>query len=86
MLDSFFGQIALLAFDRVPKGFMKCEGQVLNYSIDKKFIPLYSLIGNRFGGNSARHEFNLPDLRGKSPVPEMCYMICVDGIYPEFDH
>jgi microcystin-dependent protein len=69
--DSFYGEICLFAFTKVPKGWIPCEGQTVAITSNQ---ALYSLIGTTFGGNGTT-TFMLPDLRsmavmgaGASPV------------------
>ncbi|CDG84042.1 phage Tail Collar domain protein [Janthinobacterium agaricidamnosum NBRC 102515 = DSM 9628] len=54
----------LSAFPFAPKGWMFCNGQVLNINTN---AALYALIGTTYGGDG-RTTFALPDLRGRIPV------------------
>ncbi len=63
-MEPYIGMIGIFAFDFVPRGWLKCEGQVL--PIDQ-YQTLYSLIGNIYGGDG-RSTFALPDLRGRVPL------------------
>lgn len=85
MNELYLGQIFLFAYDRVPDGFMRCEGQTLKYQYGDSLHALHSLIGNQWGGDPSKQEFKLPDLREKSPIPGLCYMICTGGTYPPFN-
>jgi Microcystin-dependent protein len=77
-MDEFItGQVVLFPFDFVPEGFMLCDGRSLNVD---SYRALYSLINNRFGGDM--QNFNIPNLKGKEPVPNMSYYICIEGVYP----
>jgi len=59
------GEIRLLAFDQfAPVDFLPCDGRSLRVS---EYQPLFSLIGTTYGGDGVQ-TFNLPDLRGRSPV------------------
>ena len=53
---------AIIAFpsERIPNGFLPCEGQELSR---KQFPELSELLGNTFGGTAST--FNLPDLQGQ---------------------
>jgi len=62
--EFFVGEIIMVAFDLVPEGWAKCEGQQLKIN---DFPALYSLIGATYGGNGST-TFNLPDFRGRVPV------------------
>lgn len=77
-MEYFLGEIVLFGFNWAPRGFLSCHGQTLPIT---QYTALYSLLGNQFGGNG-QTEFNLPDLRGKEPVPNAQYCICTEGIYP----
>lgn len=63
-MDAFIGQIFPVAFDFAPRGWMRCEGQLL--SINQN-TALFSLLGTTFGGNG-QTTFALPDLRGRVPI------------------
>jgi VCBS repeat-containing protein len=58
------GEIAILAGDTIPEGFMECSGQLLNI---EDYPGLYSLIGTTYGGDGVT-TFALPDLRGRVPA------------------
>jgi microcystin-dependent protein len=60
-MDCFMGVILPTAFDFAPRGWMKCEGQVLQVS---QYQALYSLIGTQYGGSGPT--FQLPDLRART--------------------
>lgn len=62
MQNPYLGEIALCSFDFPPKGWAFCDGTLLN--IDKNTQALFSLIGNRYGGDGVTN-FALPDLRGR---------------------
>lgn len=63
-MDPFLGEIRLMSFDYAPKGWMYCQGQVLNITQNP---PLFSLLGTTYGGNG-QTTFALPDLRGRAIV------------------
>jgi microcystin-dependent protein len=62
-MDAYIGEIRVFLGTYVPKGWLRCEGDVLNVN---SFWPLYRVIGNLYGGDAQR--FNLPDLRGRVMV------------------
>jgi microcystin-dependent protein len=64
MSDYYVGEIRLFCFDYAPQDFMPCNGQSLSIS---QYQALYTVIGTIYGGNG-QTTFNLPDLRGRSPV------------------
>ena len=63
-MDPLIGSIMLAAFPFAPKGWMFCNGQILNISTN---TVLYALLGVQFGGDG-KTTFALPDLRGRIPV------------------
>lgn len=79
-MDYTIGEITLFAFNFAPMGWMQCAGQLLNITTNQ---PLYSLILNTYGGSQAQNTFALPNLQGASPLPNMQYYICVQGLYPQ---
>ena len=60
-MEPYVGEIRTFAFNRIPVGFMACEGQLLPVSGNQ---ALYALIGTTYGG-TASVNFKLPDLRGR---------------------
>lgn len=64
MTDPFIGEIRINAFAYAPQGWASCNGQTLPI---QQNAALYSLIGKTFGGDGVQN-FNLPDLRGRTPV------------------
>ncbi|WP_108802302.1 phage tail protein [Aquimarina sp. Aq107] len=63
-MDPFLGQIQPFGFNFAPRGWGKCDGQLLAISSNS---ALFSLLGTTFGGDG-RTTFALPDLRGRSIV------------------
>lgn len=61
MTDPFVGEIRALGFNFAPRGWAKCEGQLLPISQN---TALFSLLGTMYGGNG-QTTFGLPDLRGR---------------------
>jgi microcystin-dependent protein len=80
--DQLIGDIELFAFDRVPSGWLRCEGQTLLVETN---LNLFSIIRTNFGGNGTT-TFCLPDLRNAVPIQNigMHYCIAVEGIDPSF--
>ncbi len=64
MSDPFLCEIRLFGFNFAPRGWMRCEGQLLAISQN---VALFSILGTTYGGNGTT-TFALPDLRGRSPV------------------
>ncbi|HBR55604.1 MAG TPA: phage tail protein [Flavobacteriaceae bacterium] len=63
-MEPFLGQIQAFGFNFAPRGWSKCEGQLLPIS---QWTALFSLLGTTFGGDG-RTTFGLPDLRSRSIV------------------
>ncbi|OIN58240.1 phage tail protein [Arsenicibacter rosenii] len=63
-MEPFIGQICIFGFNYAPQGWGLCNGQQLSISQNQ---PLFALIGNTYGGDG-RTVFNLPDLRGRTPI------------------
>lgn len=64
MAEPFLGEIRAFAANKVPSGWMSCEGQVLNI---QQHNALYALLGARFGGDG-KTQFALPNLQGRAPM------------------
>lgn len=65
MAEFYVGEIRLFAFNQyAPANFLPCDGRSLSIS---EYQALFSVIGTAYGGNGTTN-FNLPDLRGRSPV------------------
>lgn len=63
-MENYLGEIRIVAFNFAPKDWSPCDGQSMTISSN---TSLYSLLGTAFGGDG-RTTFNLPDLRGRTPV------------------
>jgi microcystin-dependent protein len=59
-MDNFIGEIRVFGFERAPKGWLPCNGQLLPIAQNQ---ALFSLLGVTFGGNGTTN-FGLPDYRG----------------------
>jgi microcystin-dependent protein len=62
--DQFVGEVRLFPTNFAPKGWAKCEGQLLPISQN---TALFSILGTTYGGDG-RATFALPDLRGRMAV------------------
>lgn len=62
--ENYLGEIQMFSGDYAPRGWAKCEGQLLPISQNQ---ALFSLLGTMYGGNG-QTTFALPDLRGRVPV------------------
>lgn len=63
-MEPFIGQIQAFGFNYAPRGWAKCDGQLLPIA---SFSAVFSLLGTAYGGDG-RTTFGLPDLRGRAPV------------------
>ncbi|RZJ61919.1 MAG: phage tail protein [Acidovorax sp.] len=63
-MDPYIGDIRLFAGNFAPKGWLLCNGAVLNIG---DYDTLYTLIGAVYGGDG-QTTFAIPDLRGRVPV------------------
>lgn len=63
-MEPFIGQIIAFGGNFAPRGWAKCEGQLLAIAQNQ---ALFSILGTTYGGDG-RETFGLPDLRGRSIV------------------
>lgn len=63
-MEAFIGTVNFVAFNYAPVGWALCHGQSMPISQNQ---PLFALIGTVWGGDG-NTTFNLPDLRGRSPM------------------
>jgi microcystin-dependent protein len=63
-MDAYLGQIIGVAFNWVPKGWMACDGSILQAADHQE---LFTLLTNTFGGDFP-NTFRLPDLRGRVAI------------------
>ncbi|WP_417784924.1 phage tail protein [Tenacibaculum sp.] len=66
MNTPLLGEIKVVGFSMVPKGWAKCDGQLLKI---EEYQELFNLIGIIYGGDGVS-TFALPDLRGRIPLGE----------------
>jgi microcystin-dependent protein len=64
MSEPFLGEIKIFAGNFAPRGYAKCDGQLMAISQHQE---LFSILGTIYGGDG-RTTFALPDLRGRAPV------------------
>lgn len=62
--DQFVGEVRIFAGNFAPRGWAKCEGQLLPISQN---TALFSLLGTTYGGDG-RTNFALPDLRERVAI------------------
>lgn len=63
-MDAFMGTILGVGFAFPPRGWMTCNGQLLNVNNN---AALFALLGTQYGGDGI-NTFGLPDLRGRVAV------------------
>lgn len=59
--EGFIGEVKMFAGNFAPRGWMKCEGQLLPIA---QYSALFSILGTQYGGDG-RTTFALPDMRGR---------------------
>jgi len=64
MSTPYLGEIRPVSFDFAPEGWRLCDGSRV---MIKDNPGLYSIVGFAYGGDGETY-FNLPDLRGRTPV------------------
>lgn len=63
-MDVFIGTILPFGFDFPPVDWQTCAGQILPIS---QYQAVFALLGTYYGGNGTQN-FQLPDLRGRTPI------------------
>lgn len=63
-VDPLLGELMWGGWNFAPRGFAKCDGQLLAISSNS---ALFSLLGTMYGGDG-RTTFGLPDMRGRVPM------------------
>lgn len=64
MSNPFLGEIRMFGFNFPPRGWARCQGQLMSIAQND---ALFALIGTTYGGDG-QETFSLPDLRGRAPV------------------
>ncbi len=64
MSSAFIGEIQMYGFDFPPRGWARCDGQLLSIQQNQ---ALFSLLGTTYGGNGTTN-FGLPDMRSRAPM------------------
>lgn len=62
--EQFVAEICMFPFNFTPKGWARCDGQLMPISQN---TALFSLLGTIYGGNG-QSTFALPDLQGRVPI------------------
>ncbi|NDW03113.1 phage tail protein [Jiella pacifica] len=63
-VDQYIGQMMLTAASYCPRGTIEVDGQTLPIPQN---TAIFSLVGTIYGGNGTSN-FDLPDLRGRTPI------------------
>jgi microcystin-dependent protein len=63
-MDEMIGTIKMFAGDFAPKGFLLCNGAILNIAQNQ---ALFAILGTTYGGNGTT-TFALPNLNGRAPI------------------
>lgn len=66
MAEPFLAEIRIFSFAFAPKGWAKCDGQLLSIMQNQ---ALYSLIGTLYGGDG-RTTFALPNFQSRVPIQQ----------------
>jgi microcystin-dependent protein len=64
MAEPFLAEIRIMSFGFAPKGWARCEGQLLPINQNQ---ALFSLLGTTYGGDG-RVNFGLPNLINRVPI------------------
>jgi microcystin-dependent protein len=64
MADPFIGEIRMFGLSFAPRGWAKCDGQLLAIAQNQS---LFSILGTTYGGDG-ESTLGLPDLRGRIPI------------------
>jgi len=66
MSEPFIGEIKMFGGNFAPRGYAKCDGQLLSIAQNN---ALFALLGTIYGGDG-RTTFGLPELRGRLPIDD----------------
>lgn len=64
MTMPFVGEIRMFGFNRIPIGWLPCDGRQVPIANNE---VLYTLLGTTYGGDGV-NTFAVPDLRGRLPI------------------
>lgn len=64
MSEPFIAEIRVFSFNYAPRGWAKCDGQLLPIAQNQ---ALFSVLGTIYGGNGQTN-FALPNLKGRTPI------------------
>lgn len=64
-MADFVSEIKILASDRVPEGWLRCDGSAISRAT---YAELFDQIGTKWGVGDGSTTFNLPPAQGRSPA------------------
>ena len=81
--DSYIGTVSQFAGSYAPKGWARCDGQLIAVQNN---AALYSILGTIYGGDGM-HTFALPNMNDHSTQyqEKPIWCICLYGTYPPRD-
>src|SRR5439155_10954111 len=59
------GLVLPFAASSIPDGWLECTGQAVSRT---SYARLFNLIGTTFGAGDGSTTFNVPDIRGRTPI------------------
>jgi microcystin-dependent protein len=62
--EPFIGEMLWVSFNFAPRGWARCDGQLLSINQNQ---ALFALLGTQYGGDG-KTTFALPDMRGRVPI------------------
>lgn len=71
-MENYIGEIRAFAANKIPSGWLACNGQTLQIR-DQKTQALFGLLGTQYGGDGTT-TFKIPDLRGRVIVGDGKYV------------
>ena len=64
MSEAFIGETRIFSFDFPPRGWARCDGQMMPI---QQYAAVFALLGTYYGGNGVS-TFALPNLQGRTPI------------------
>lgn len=80
-MNLYIGQICLFPWDWAPRGWARCNGEVLSIA---EYTALFALIGTEFGGDG-KTTFALPKMPAIKTADggDVGYFINLEGVFPQ---
>ena len=80
--DSYIATVSQFAGSYAPKGWARCDGQLLPIGSHN---ALYAILGTMYGGDGT-HQFALPNMNEHTQYQEKpIWCICLEGTWPSRD-